>query len=60
MYRQLMMHASIFRIPPCVQVIIQKSVMLHISADVLTDFHNVVEEEHLSSPLENKRIDIAG
>lgn len=42
MYRQLMMHAGIFRIPPCVQVIIQKSVMLHFSADVLTDFHNVV------------------
>lgn len=41
MYLQPMMHASIFWIPPCIQVIIQKSVMLFCTAHIVADFHVV-------------------
>lgn len=39
MYLQLMMHDSIFWIPACIQVIIQKSVMLFCIAHIVDDFH---------------------
>lgn len=45
MYLQLMMHASIFWIPPCIQVIIQKSVMLFCTAYIVADFHVAGERE---------------
>lgn len=42
-YLQLMMHASIFWISPCRQVIIQKSVMLFCIAYEVADFHKAVQ-----------------
>lgn len=44
-YLQLTMRASIFWIPPCIQVIIQKSVMLFCIAYTVADFHNAGERE---------------
>lgn len=42
-YLRLMMHTIIFWMPSCIQVIIQKSVMLFCTAYIVADFHNAGE-----------------
>lgn len=59
-YLQLMMHASIPWIPPCIQVIIQKCVMLFFIAFAVADFHNAGERgTPIRFLLESLRIDMA-
>lgn len=55
----LMMHASIFWIPPCIQVIIQKSVMLSALLILWVIFIMLVREGHLAGPQGSLMIDIA-